>query len=160
MRLPNLTPNDVRRPALPNGVRPVFWERVDLWLKLVETPHDLTRLAEHLEIHRPTLALRRKQLKLPSLPRGRPLVRELTPNQLLVTKMKSEGKSNREIAETLGVGKTTVAKTLALAEKKAQLPRSCPRCDTKGVEGCNSCKGQGPHHHVCRLCAGSGYVRP
>lgn len=160
MKLPNLTPEEVRKPALENGVKPVWWERVDPWLKLVTSSGELKALSQQLGVSRTTLLGRRKKLKLDPLPVGRPFARQLTFKQLNVVNKLGAGMTVKEVAAQLGVSTQAVHATKTAAERKQNIEaKRCKRCGGQGVTPCHDCFGNAAHYHMCEQCGGDGYVQ-
>lgn len=160
MRMPNLTPEEVRKPPLENGVRPVWWQRVDPWLKLVSSSGELKALSQQLGVSRTTLLSRRKKLELDPLPVGRPKARQLTLKQRNVVNKLGAGMTVKEVAAELGVSTQAVHATKTAAVRKQTIEsKRCKRCEGQGVTPCFSCYGNAAHYHMCETCGGDGYVQ-
>jgi len=156
LKLPNLKPEDVRE-----ADGSIKWKFVDTWLTIANSPGDVARLGKHLGIALGTLRKRRKKKKLNRLPPGRPRVKELSPRQHHVITQLKEGKTVSAIAAELNVSPQAVhsAKHHAVTKQRTEKNR-CSACDGRGITYCSSCRGIGPHNHVCHTCMGDGYIFP
>ncbi len=160
--LPNLTPDDVRLEALPNGKRPVVWQLVDPWVRRCTENGDIVRLATHLGITPGLLRQRKRRLGMEPLPAGRPREEDLTEAQKNLLRKMDSGMTVTEIANEKGTTPQSVINMRRrLGDKRAIWDRLCKKCEGKGVRPCGSdgetrCAGIGGHSHICIYCNGEG----
>lgn len=157
MKLPNLTPNDVRGRKLANGQRRILWAIVDVWLRQMSAAGDLSKLASLLGIAATLLTRRRQRLGLQGLPRGRPKALELAPMEAEVHAALTAGLSTSQIAQAREVSTQSISRAKArIKEKLSYWETRCSICKGTGVESCTSCGMIPSHNHVCSRCGGVG----
>lgn len=142
----------------------VDWSKVDPWLKVVKSVAAVSIVAKRFGVSKWAIWDRRKKLKLPSLPKGRPVAQELTSMEAEVRKGMDQGMTAKEIAVLLSTSAESAANAMRrVKEKELRKALYCDTCKGLGLTECSSCRStakSGPHFHVCATCGGNSALTP
>lgn len=137
----------------------IDWTEIDPWLRQITSKGTLAFLQKRFGVSKWALHFRRKELGLPSLPRGRPLEKDFTERELAVKRLLDEGYMQSKIAAKLKLSVASVENAAVKIRQKEKLQAlHCKTCDGLGVVPCSQCRdshgGLMRHFHVCPDCKG------